>query len=266
MFQSVRVILIKTSHPGNIGAVARAMKNMGFAELFLVEPKIFPSEDAFQRSSGAASILDNATVVSSLDEALVGCQLVVGASARNRKITWPVFNPRDCAQKVAEVSLKNRKSGKTALLFGRENNGLSNAELQRCNYHVHIPSDPEFSSLNLAMAVQVILYELRMYDLIEKESSIKVIEPVLSAGHKEWDQPVAEVLEVNRMLAHMEAAMIATGFHDPQHPKQLISRLRRLFQRVHLDKMEVNILRGFWASIIKKSDKSCNNTGPAQIK
>ncbi len=257
MFQSVRIVLMKTSHPGNIGAVARAMKNMGFFDLVLVNPKIFPSDVSFQRASGASDILDKARVVDSLDEALIGCHVVIGASARNRKITWPVMNPRDCAEKIGSFTCDRQskaEANSVALIFGQENNGLSNEELQRCNYHVHIPSNPDFGSLNLAMAVQVILYELRMYVLLNDKLASQVdsfqVAPILNPLDKGWDEPPAEVGDVDRFLVHLEQTMVETEFHDPENPRQLMRRMRRLFQRTQMDKMEVNILRGFLTSVL----------------
>jgi tRNA (cytidine32/uridine32-2'-O)-methyltransferase len=264
MYQSVRVVLVKTSHPGNIGAVARAMKNMGFFNLTLVNPKIYPSDIAFQRSSGAHDILDQAKVVDTLEESLEGCHVVVGASARNRKITWPVMNPRDCAERINQItqspfmasgseSPAASTSHEVAILFGQENNGLSNDELQRCHYHVHIPSNPSFGSLNLAMAVQVILYELRMCDLLAQKTVLPhQVAPILSSVDQGWDVDAAPVEDVERMLVHFAETMEAVKFYDPENPRQLITRLRRLFQRAHLDKMEVNILRGFLNSVMAR--------------
>ncbi len=159
VLQNIRVVLVNTSHPGNIGGAARAMKNMGLSRLVLVDPEEFPSPKALARASGANDLLDNAQVVSTLEEALVGCSLVLGTSARDRRIPWPLLDPRECASKSLEqVAL----GGEVALVFGREYAGLTNEELQRCQFHVHIPSDPEFGSLNLAAAVQVLTYEVRM--------------------------------------------------------------------------------------------------------
>jgi tRNA (cytidine32/uridine32-2'-O)-methyltransferase len=268
MYQSVRVVLVKTSHPGNIGAVARAMKNMGFFKLTLVNPKIYPSDIAFQRSSGAHDILDQARVVDTIDEALEGCHVVVGASARSRKITWPVMNPRDCASRIKQITqspvlehgdenVVDQHSHEVAILFGQENNGLSNDELQRCHYHVHIPSNPSFGSLNLAMAVQVILYELRMCDLLTETSVLSPqVVPVLSSVDQGWDVEAAPVEDVERMLNHFADVMEAMDFYDPENPRQLMTRLRRLFQRAHLDKMEVNILRGFLNSVMTRHKSS----------
>ena len=159
MLQNIRVVLVNTSHPGNIGGVARAMKNMGLTRLVLVEPRVFPHHEADARASGANDLLENAQVVATLEDALVGCNLVLGTSARDRRIPWPLLDPRECGQKVVEEA---GQGAEIALVFGREDSGLTNDELQRCHFHVHIPSDPEFSSLNLGAAVQVLSYEIRM--------------------------------------------------------------------------------------------------------
>ena len=155
-FQNIRVVLINTSHPGNIGAAARAMKTMCLKNLVLVDPKQFPHADASARASGADDILATAKVCSSLDEAIGDCSLVLGASARVRRLSWPMLDPRECAHVVMEATLEN----KIAILFGREHSGLTNEELSRCHYLVNIPSNSEYGSLNLAAAVQIISYEL----------------------------------------------------------------------------------------------------------
>ena len=242
MFDRIRIVLINTSHPGNIGAVARAMKNMGFTRLYLVQPQHYPDPAAVGRASGATDILDAAQVVESLEDALAGCRLVVGASARERRIPWPVVTPRDLADEVGGAAAQ---AGDVAILFGREDRGLTNEELQRCNLHVHIPANPDYSSLNLAMAVQVITYELRMKFLSsavgEKSSQLASMTSPQDAG---WDVEPATTEEVERYLVHLEEIMVQTGFHNPANPRQLMARLRRLYQRCRLDKMEVNILRG----------------------
>jgi len=252
MFDQVRIVLINTTHPGNIGAVARAMKNMGFSRLYLVDPQEFPDPVAERRASGATDILDQAVVVSTLEEALVGCHFVVGTSARGRKIPWPVVNPRDLAQEVY-AQTQAREKAEVAILFGREARGLTNEELHRCNWHVHIPSDPEFSSLNLAMAVQVVAYELRMKYLgsLEIETANSNMKPMVSPLDGGWDVEPASVDEVELFLEHLERTLIDIDFHDPEHPRQLMARLRRLYQRCCLDKMELNILRGILRSTQK---------------
>jgi len=154
----IRVVLVETSHPGNIGAVARAMKNMGLSQLVLVNPKEFPSQVASARASSAADVLDGATVVATLDEALVGTKLVFGSSARLRKVSWPQLDVRE----TAKLALETVDEGEVALVFGRENSGLSNLEMDKCHYLSHIPSNPTYCSLNISAAVQVFAYECLM--------------------------------------------------------------------------------------------------------
>lgn len=246
-FRDLRVVLVETSHPGNIGAVARAMKNMGLSQLVLVNPAQFPHEKAYARSSGASDLLRGARVVETLDEAISDCVQVVGASARSRSLTWPVINPRDCAERVWQTL----PQGPVALVFGREDSGLTNPELQRCHFHVHIPANPEYSSLNLAMAVQVLSYELRMAYLQspEGESQSQVLSSVLSPEDEGWGDSPATVEEFERFMTHMEQALVTTGFHNPERPRQLMMRLRRLYQRAHMDRNELAIMRGILTSI-----------------
>ena len=245
---AVRVVLMRTTHPGNIGAVARAMKNMGLNQLCLVNGADEGSQEARRRASGAENVLESAIVTSSIDEALDGVQLVIGASARSRKMVWPLMNPRDCASLIAKNVFKSESAQpvQVALLFGQEASGLSNEELQRCHYHVNIPAVAEFSSLNLAMAVQLVCYEIRMAMLLDISSDTPnlLTSSILSSDDEGWDEPPAAVEEVEGFFRHLEETLIKTGFHDPENPRQLMTRLRRLYQRAHLDKMEVNILRG----------------------
>ena len=214
MNDNVRIVLVNPSHPGNIGAAARAMKNMGFGRLVLVAPRKYPHEEAEWRAAGATDVLARAEVVPTLGQAIADCQLVVGTSARGRRIPWPVLDPRACASRVEAASHRGEQ---VALLFGREDRGLTNEELQVCNLHLHIPSHEDYSSLNLAMAVQVVVYELPMQALTQ----------TLPADP--WD---------------LEETLIQIGFLDPAAPRQLMARLRRLYSRVRLDEMELNILRG----------------------
>jgi tRNA (cytidine32/uridine32-2'-O)-methyltransferase len=231
MLDNIRIVLVNTSHPGNIGASARAMKTMGLEQLWLVQPKDFPNAEATARASGADDLLARAVVCDDLDSALAGCRWVVGASARLRTITVPLLLPRDCARQAHQEC----EQGKVALLFGREQSGLSNEELDRCHALVHIPTDAAYGSLNLAMAVQVLAYELRMAYLDDDWR------PPPEIGEQ---TPLAEVDEVERFYAHLEQALTELEFLDPANPRQLMRRLRRLFNRVRLDRNEVNILRG----------------------
>lgn len=235
MSVSVRIVLVNTTHPGNIGGVARAMKNMNFDELHLVAPKKFPHVNADARASGATDLLENAVVHETLEEAIADCQIVVGTSARGRHIPWPVVDPRELASIIGPLSVDK----KVAVVFGREDRGLTNEELHLCHYHVHIPSNPDFSSLNLAAAVQVITYELRMADLYAEKN-----EEVKPQWGTDWDIDLADSADLERLFAHMEETLVDIDFLDPENPRQLMPRLRRLYLRALLDKVEVNVLRG----------------------
>ncbi|MBR9869599.1 MAG: tRNA (cytosine(32)/uridine(32)-2'-O)-methyltransferase TrmJ [Gammaproteobacteria bacterium] len=266
----IRIVLVETSHSGNIGAVARAMKNMGLGNLWLVNPASFPDETSYARSAGASDVLDRAHVVSSLDEAVADCVMVMGTSARGRKVPWPVIPPPD----AAATAVQQAESGKVALVFGRENHGLSNEELQRCHYHIHIPSNPDYSSLNLAMAVQVICYELRMFYLksLEEGESRPYLQPMVAPGDEGWDSPPATAGEVEGFFGHFEQTLVDVNFHRRDNPRHLIARMRRLFQRARMDQMEVNILRGVLSSIQKAAgiqgskEQSAGNAQDSQNK
>lgn len=233
MLQNIRVVLVNTSHPGNIGGAARAMKNMGLSRLVLVQPKEFPAADASARASGADDVLANAQVVDSLEAALVGCSLVMGTSARERSIPWPLIDPRECGAKAVEHSIGGEE---IALVFGREHAGLTNEELQRCHFHVHIPSNPDFSSLNLAAAVQVLSYEVRMAWLAAEGSAPQ--------AEKVDASELATMDEMELFYEHLEKTLVDIGFLDPEKPKHLMARLRRLYGRSSVERPEMSILRG----------------------
>ena len=227
----IRIVLVNTSHPGNIGGVARAMKNMGLSQLYLVAPRDFPHEQATWRAASATDVLDNAVVTATLEEAIGDCQFVVGTSARERRIPWPLLDSRQCAARMADASAREN----VAVLFGREDRGLTNEELQVCNLHLNIPTSADYSSLNLAMAVQIVCYELAM----------SVAATDLPEGEDEqWDAPFATQENMERFYAHLEQTLTDIEFLDPAAPRQLMARLRRLYSRVRLDEMELNILRG----------------------
>lgn len=236
---NVRIILVGTTHPGNIGATARAMKNMGLTDLVLVNPKIFPHEDATARASGAEDILETIRVVSSLDDALRDCSYVAGTSARARSIGWPSMTPRECAQRLIAESAH----GMTAVVFGPEKSGLTNDDVDRCNTLLTIPTEPGFSSLNLAMAVQVVTYELRVAGMTQEE-------PPEAA-----ESPPATSEERENFYAHLEQVLTTSGFLDPDNPRLLMRRLRRLFAKAELDQNEVNILRGMLAALDPRAAK-----------
>ena len=236
-FANIRIVLVNTSHPGNIGGAARAMKNMGLSRLYLVEPKEFPSDKATWRSAGATDVLDDAIVVETLDDAIHGCSLVVGTSARERRIPWPLLDPRECGENVWAEACHHE----VAVVFGREDRGLTNEELHKCNYHVHIPANEDYSSLNLATAVQVICYEIRM-------SYLKASAGTTLPQHV-WDMPPADAQSLDSYYQQLEKSLVDVGFLDPTNPKQTMTRLRRLYNRVRLDQMELNILRGVLTAI-----------------
>jgi tRNA/rRNA methyltransferase/tRNA (cytidine32/uridine32-2'-O)-methyltransferase len=224
-----KIVLVETSHPGNIGAVARAMKNMSMDQLCLVSPKKFPSADATARASGANNILSSVQIVSSLQEAVADCQIVLGASARDRTISWPEVTARECAEKfVAETE------SKIALVFGRENSGLKNHELDLCHYLLRIPCSSDFSSLNLAAAVQVVCYELFTKTEQKVASSI---------GDKE-QEPLATMTQMDAFYEHLLQTLDDIGFLHVDKSQSIMRRLRRIYNRVQLDSKEVDILRG----------------------
>ena len=228
MLGDIRIVLVQTSHPGNIGAAARAMKNMCLEQLVLVQPAQFPSAEATARASGADDLLARARCCDSLGEAVADCGFVIGASARLRSLPWPELDPRACAERA----LTESADAPVALVFGREQSGLTNEELERCHALVHIPSNPDYSSLNLAQAVQVITYELHMAHLAGQ----------WTGSPPEFPPCTGEAME--RFYMHLEQTLIELEFLDPAKPGQLMRRLRRLFQRARPDTNEMNILRG----------------------
>ena len=237
---NIKIVLVNTAHPGNIGGAARAMKNMGLTQLCLVEPREYPAPRAVWRAAGARDILTDAQVVSSVDEAIADCSLVIGTSARGRRIPWPLISPRECGERVWVEA----QSHKVAILFGREDRGLTNDELQKCHYHVHIPSNPDYSSLNLATAVQVLAYEVRMASLADEQGNL----PELG----DWDQPPVTAEALEHFHTHLAETMGDLDFYDPDNPKQLLTRMRRLFNRLRMDQMEVSILRGLLSAVQRK--------------
>lgn len=234
---NIRIVLVNTAHPGNIGGVARAMKNMGLSDLYLVDPREYPADKAVWRAAGAKDVLASAVVVDTLDEAVADCGLVVGTSARERRIPWPMLTPKDCGEKAIHEAGQHR----VAIVFGREDRGLTNEELHKCHYHVHIPGNPEYGVLNLAAAVQVICYEIRL-TAMEVEDGKRL-------QFDDWDQPPADMAALERYYEHLQETLEKLQFLEPDNPRQTLTRLRRLFNRIRLDEMELNILRGMLTSV-----------------
>jgi tRNA/rRNA methyltransferase len=229
---NVRIVLCDTSHPGNIGAAARAMKTMGLARLHLVRPQRFPDPEAVWRAARAADVLEHASVHDTLDEALAGVALSVACSARSREIAVPALDCRHAAARVIETA----QAQPAALVFGNEASGLTTADVNRCKLLAWIPANPAYSSLNLAAAVQVFAYELRMNAVAGNAPPPAALR---FASHE----------EIESFFAHLESLMCETGFMDPDMPKKLMPRVRRLFARSGLEPEEVNILRGILKAV-----------------
>lgn len=240
LFDRMRFVLVETSHPGNIGAVARAMKTMGFSQLFLVNPR-FPDAhqhpEAIAFASGAQDILETAKTVNSIEEALDGCNFAAALSARLREFSPPVTTPRALSTLLAADSALD-----AALIFGSERYGLPNEIIEKCNVLINIPANPEYSSLNLAQAAQVLAYEARM-------ATVGGTLPATTIG---FQGDAASISQIDGMYEHLERALIAIDFLDPTNPKKLMPRLKRLFSRTQLETEEVNILRGIARQILKK--------------
>lgn len=239
LFHRVRFVLVETSRPGNIGAAARALKTMGLSELVLVrprDPEALSHEEAIAFASGATDVLSRARIVSSIDEALSGCNFAAAVSARLREYSPPVMTPRALTAQVAgDPTLQ------AAIVFGNERFGLPNDVVERCNVLINIPANPDYSSLNLAQAVQVIAYECRL-------AAIGDALPETAIGFKGVS---ADMAQVDGMYAHLEQALIALGFLNPHNPKKLMPRLKRMFARAGLEVEEVNILRGIARQILE---------------
>jgi len=229
LFNHIRIVLCQTSHPGNIGSAARAMKTMGLSRLYLVTPKYFPDAQATSLAVNAADLLENAVVSSTLEEAIADCQFVIGVSGKERSLSQQVITVREVAQEVHQIA--NAKQ-QVALVFGTEMSGLSNAEADKCQVLATIPANPEYSSLNLAQAVQIMCYEVRM---------------AITQGKLHYDEKPAELAsqdDLERFYVHMQEVLEHIGYINPRAPKKLFERLRRLYARSRLEKEEVNLLRG----------------------
>lgn len=295
MLDRVRVVLVRTTHSGNLGAVARAMKNMGLSDLVLVSPQCELNAEAEARASGAQDVLHSLQVRESLESAIEDCHWVVGTSARSRHIPWPRVTPKSAATMITQllsdserpvnhdVSTCTLKAGQTedvrrcALVFGQESAGLTNEHLALCHAHLYIPANPEYSSLNLATAVQVISYEIRMHALaisqrtqepidgeglefkehsdLNESDAPRMLHELEDLGRSwgvAWDQPLASQKEIHDLFDHLEQVLISVDFLNPDNPRLLMTRFRRLFLRTILDKTEVNMLRGMLSHIEKR--------------
>ncbi len=235
---AIRIVLVGTTHPGNIGAAARAMKVMGLESLYLVDPAVFPSSEATAMASSADDLLASAVVCQTFEQAIAGCGLVLGTSARLRSLPLPQLDPATAAGTAVAESDQHP----VAVVFGREKSGLNNEEMQRCNYLVHVPTSDTYQSLNLAQAVQVLAYEIRLAMLGERKG---LIEP------PDWQPEPPERLEI--FFQRLEQTLLDIEFLNPDQPRRLMQRLRRLFLRARPDENELNILNGILSAVVKST-------------
>ncbi len=241
---NIRIVLVNTQFPGNIGAVARAMKNMGLSRLYLVNPGCKLDKEAWIRATSATEILEKITIADTLSEVISDCQLVVGTSTRDRGMSLPILTARECGEKIAAEAVQSQ----AALVFGQESCGLSGEDLMQCNFHAYIPANPEYSSLNLAAAVQTFTYEI--FQAAEQEQ----------ARPKDYHFYYPANRDMAYFYSHLEKVLRDIGFIIPQHPGQMMQRLKRLFNRARPDEKELNILRGILSAIEKHTDRLTGKT------
>ena len=233
MNEFVQIVLVETSHPGNIGSVARAMKNMGLSRLVLINPKKFPHDEATALAGNAGDVLKVAKVFGSIQEAVQNSKIIFATSARERTIEWPVVSVKDAAQEINQLVAENIE---VSILFGREDRGLTNEELQLSNKHLIIPAHPDYPVLNIAMSTQVVCYELY------QASNIEPIAP--------WqDFPEYTADELQHLIDHFNETVFKLDLIDPKNPKQILTRMERMFRRLYPDQMEGNFLRGFLKAV-----------------
>lgn len=245
----VRIVMVNTTLPANIGSALRAMKTMGLSKLVLVAPKTYPHPDINALAAGAADLIDQIEIVARLEDAIQDCQLVFGTSARSRTIPWPLLDARPAAEKSLHAVVKQQQE--IAIVFGREDRGLTNEELAMANYHVTIPVNDDYGVLNVAQAIQVICYEMRMaaLQLIEQPQDMQATMQVTESQSMQWDEPLVTHDQMQQFYPHLEKMLAEIEFMDPKNPRLLPLRLRRLFGRIQLDTMEYHLLRGIFTRV-----------------
>ena len=271
--KDIRIVLVEPSHPGNIGGAARAMKTMGLRDLAIVNPLRFPDPQAVWRAAGAVDVVDNARVYGGVEDAIADCGWVVGTSARSRRVPWPVATVGEFAERLVRENLAGKP---VAILFGREDRGLTNDELECCNLHVMIPANPEYPSLNLAMAVQVVCYEVlrtltQAADTMvgTTDASPLVDRDAGDAGDAgkaklptDWDRSPATAADMAALYRHLATVLSTIEFQDPNNPRLTMTRLRRMFARIHPDQTEVAILRGVLTRVERTLARTTGDTDP----
>ncbi|WP_139852144.1 RNA methyltransferase [Acinetobacter pullicarnis] len=262
----IRIVMVNTTLPANIGSALRAMKTMGLSELVLVAPKTYPHPDIDALAAGATDLIEKIKIVESLEEAIADCHLVFGTSARSRTIPWPLLDVRPAAEKSVHAVIE--KQQRVAIIFGREDRGLTNEELALANYHVTIPVNPDYGVLNVAQAIQIVCYEMRMAVLAQQpvaalpnqstDQSQDALEhqpaqiermPVTDQQSMQWDEPLVNQAQMQQFYPHLEKMLAEIEFMDPENPRLLPLRLRRLFGRIQLDRMEYHLLRGIFTRV-----------------
>ena len=245
----VRIVMVNTTLPANIGSALRAMKTMGLSKLVLVAPKTYPHPDIDALAAGATDLIEQIEIVSTLEDAIQDCHLVFGTSARSRTIPWPLLDARPAAEKSLQAVLNDQQE--VAIVFGREDRGLTNEELALANYHVTIPVNTDYGVLNVAQAIQVICYELRMATLalVEQKENTEATMPVTETESMQWDEPLVTHEQMQQFYPHIEKMLAEIEFMDPKNPRLLPLRLRRLFGRIQLDRMEYHLLRGIFTRV-----------------
>lgn len=256
LLDHIYIVMVNTTLPANIGAAARAMKTMGLSKLVLVAPKTYPSDDAIALAAGASDVLDQAMVVDTLEDAIADCELVFGTSARSRTIPWPLLEVRAATGIAVEQVAQHQH--KIAIVFGREDRGLTNEELALANYHLTIPVNPDYGVLNVAAAIQLVCYELRMHALAQISINDEVSSanannapqmPINTNLSMDWDEPLVTHAQMQQFYPHMESMLGDIDFIDPQNPRLLPLRIKRLFGRIQLDRVEYNLLRGIFGRV-----------------
>lgn len=247
--EHIRIVMVNTTLPANIGAALRAMKTMGLTRLVLVDPKTYPHPDINALSAGASDLIEKIEIVPTLQDAIADCQIVFGTSARSRTIPWPLLDARPASEVAIQAAQKNQE---VAIVFGREDRGLTNEELALANYHLTIPVNEDYGVLNVAQAIQVVCYELRMSALATTTAAEPTPEdhmPLIQNQSMEWDEPLVTQQQMEQFYPHLEKTLVDIDFLDPDNPRLLPLRLRRLFGRVQLDRMEYHLLRGVFTRV-----------------
>ena len=256
----VRIVMVNTTLPANIGSALRAMKTMGLTKLVLVAPKIYPHPDIDALAAGATDLIQQIEIVETLEDAIKDCHLVFGTSARSRTIPWPLLDARPAAEKSLDAVTQHQQE--VAIVFGREDRGLTNEELAMANYHVTIPVNSDYGVLNVAQAIQVICYEMRMaaIDIVGKKNDPKAVMHVTETEDMQWDEQLVTHEQMEHFYPHIEKMLAEIEFLDPKNPRLLPLRLRRLFGRIQLDRMEYHLLRGIFSRVQALNNGSWKKT------